>query len=80
MAEDIYDPSIPNLKGKKVWRKVQNMDPIKITSVPQKILDKYKEITIFCDLMHINEIGFLNIISQHIIFATGSMIKNQKVE
>ena len=30
--------------------------------------------------MHINMIGFLITISQHIMFATGSMIQNRKVE
>ena len=30
--------------------------------------------------MHINGIGFLITISRHIMFATGSMIKNRKVE
>ena len=31
-------------------------------------------------LVLINGIGFLNIISWHIMFATGSMIKNQKIK
>ena len=30
--------------------------------------------------MYINGIGFLNTIPRHIMFATGSMIKNQKVK
>ena len=30
--------------------------------------------------MHINGISFLNTISRHIMFATGSMIKNRKIE
>ena len=30
--------------------------------------------------MHINVIGFLDTISRHIMFATGSMIKNRKIE
>ena len=80
MVEDIYGPSIPHLKSKTVRRKVQHVDPAKITSVPKTILDKYKEVTICCDLMHTNVIDFLNTISRHIMFATGSMIKNRKVE
>ena len=80
MAEGIYGPSIPHLKVNTVRRKIQYVDPVKITSVPKTILDKYKEVTICCDLMHINGIVFLNTISQHIMFATGSMIKNRKVE
>ena len=53
MAEDIYGPSIPHLKGK----------PVKITSVSKTIIFKYEEVTIYCDLVHINEIVFLNTIS-----------------
>ena len=33
-----------------------------------------------CDLIHINGIGFLKTISWHIMFATGSMIKNREIE
>ena len=80
MADEIYGPSISHLKGKTVRSKVQHVEPIKITNAPKTILDKYKEFTICCDLMHINGIGFLITISRHIMFATGSMIKNRKVE
>ena len=80
MDEDIYVPSIPNLTGKKMRRKIQHVDPVKITSVTKTIIDKYKEVTIFCDLMHINLIRSLNTISQHIMFSTGSMIKNRKID
>ena len=80
MAEDIYWPSIPHLKGNTVRRKIQHLDPVKITSFTKTILDKYKEVTICGDLMHINVIGSINTISWHIMFATTSMIKNRKVE
>ena len=79
MSEDIYGTRIPHLKGKTVRLKIQHLDPVKITSVPKTILDKYQKVTILCDLMHINGIGFLNTISRHIMFSTGSMIKNQKL-
>ena len=46
MAEDIYEPSIPYLKVKIVWRKIQYVDPVKIKSVSKTILDKYNEVTI----------------------------------
>ena len=54
------------------------MEPVKITRVPNTILDKCKEVTIFCEFVHINVIGFLNMISWHIMFATVIMIKNRK--
>ena len=80
MAEDIYGPSITHLKGKTVCSKIQHVDPVKIKSVPKTILAKYKEVTICCDLMHINGIGSFNTISWHIMFSTGSMIKDRKIE
>ena len=68
--EDIYRHRIPHLKGKTVRRDIQLVDPVKITSFPKTILNYYKDVTILCDLVHINVIGFLNTISGHIMFAT----------
>ena len=80
MAEDIYGPSMPHLKVKTVRRKLQHVEPVRIKNVPKTILDKYKEVPIFCDLMHINGIGFIITISRQIIFANRSMIKDPKIE
>ena len=80
MYGDIYVPSIPHPIGKTVRHKIQHVEPVQITSVPKIILDKYKEVNICCDLMYINGIDFLNTISWHIMFATGSIIKDRKIE
>ena len=80
MAEDIYGPSVPHLKGKTFRQNFQYVEPIILPTVPKSIIDIYNNVTLWCDLMHINGIGFLNTIFWHILFATVSMIKNIKVK
>ena len=79
MAEDIYGPSVPHLQGKKVHHKAEYVDIVVLPKVPKGILDIYKNVTLCCNLMNINGIGFLNVIYQHILFSTGSMIKNRRM-
>ena len=79
MDEEIYGPSVPHLKGKTVRHKVHKVETIIVPNVPQGILDRYKNVTLFCDPMHINGIVFLNNISLQILFSTVIMIKNIKV-
>ena len=76
MAEYIYGPSVPYLKGKTFYHKVHHVEPIIVPNSPKVILDRYNNFTLCFNLVHINGIGFLNTISQHILFVTGSMIKN----
>ena len=38
LDEGLYGPSIPYLKGKTVWCKIQHVEPVKITSVPRNFL------------------------------------------
>ena len=75
MAEDIYVPSVPCLQGKTVRHKVQHVEPIAVQNVPKGILYRYNNVNLFCDIMHINDIGFLNTIFWHILFAMVSMLK-----
>ena len=63
MAEDIYEPSVPHLKGKTVRHKFQHVEPIIVPNFPKGILDIYKKVYFFCDLICMNSIGFLNTIS-----------------
>ena len=77
MSQDIYETSVPHLRGKKVCHNIQNMEPIIIQNFPKGILDKYKKVILCCDIMHINGIGFLNTLSWNIMLATGNIIKNR---
>ena len=78
MAEGIYEPGVPNFQGKTVCHKVQYVEPIVVPNPPKGILDSYNNVTLCCDLMHINRIGFLNTISRNIIFYNGYMTGEPK--
>ena len=80
IEEGIYGPSVSHSQGKTVWHKVQNVDPIIVPNPSKEIFDRYKNIILCCDFMHINVIGFLNTIYWHIMFAMGSIIKIWKVK
>ena len=80
MAEDIYGRSASYLQGKKFHHKVQNVEPIIVPNIPKGVLDRFKNFTLWCDLMYINDIVFLNIISLHSLFAMRIMIKDRKVK
>ena len=77
MDEDIYGPSVPHFECKTVHYNIQHVEPIIVPNFPKFILDRYKKVALLCDLMYIKSIGLLNAISQHIMFSTGSMIKNR---
>ena len=64
----MYGPSVPHLQGKTVCHKVQHMDPVILPKIPKVILDRYNNITLYFNIIHINGTVFLNNISQHILF------------
>ena len=68
MAEDIYGPSFPYFQGKN------HVGDIIVSNSPEGIIDKYTNITLYCDHIHVNGIGFLNNIFLHILFSTWSLI------
>ena len=80
MAEEIYVPSVSHFQVKTFSHKVQHVKPIIVTNTPNSILDRQKNVTICCYLIHTSGIVFLNTIYQQILFATGNMINNRKVK
>ena len=80
MTEYKNGPSVPHLQGKTVQHNIQHVEPVMVPSVPKEVLDKYKKVTLCCDLMNINGIVFLNTIPLQIMFSTGSMIEDHKIK
>ena len=76
----IYGTSVPHLQDKTVLHKIEHAEPVMLIIVLKEILEKYNKITLCCDLIHINIIGFLNTISQHTMFDTRIIIKNLKIK
>ena len=76
MSEDIYGSNVPQLQYKTVLHKVQHVEPIMVPNIIKGILDRYNKVTLCCELMHINVIGFLNNISGtfYLIVASRSRI------
>ena len=80
VAEKINGPSVTNFQGKKIRHNIEQVEPIIISNAPKVILYKKKKVNLWCDLIHINGIGFLNTITRYIMFATVSMVKNRKIK
>ena len=80
MAKEIYGPSVPHMRGETVRHKIQHVETFMVPSVPKYILGKNNKPTLCCNLIQIDGIVFLNNTSQLIMFVTGSMIKNRKIE
>ena len=57
---NIYGTSVPHLQAKTVRYKIQHVESIIVPNTPKEILDRYKKVTLCCDLMGINRIGSLN--------------------
>ena len=80
IAEENYGPIVPHLQGKTVHQKFQHVEPVLVPRVPKGICDRYNNVTICCDLTHINVIAFLNTISWYILFSMVSMVKTRRMK
>ncbi|MEL7196301.1 MAG: reverse transcriptase domain-containing protein [Bacteroidota bacterium] len=68
-AEHIWGQDLGTLKGKTTRRKAVPVDG-EIVKVSPTILQKYGQVTLGIDIMHVNRMAFLITISRHIKFGT----------
>jgi len=75
-AEDIFGPNLGSLKGKMTRRPTQHVNT-SWTSVPQKAIQQYGEVTLAIDVIAINKIPFLITTSRNIHFGTAKLKCNK---
>jgi hypothetical protein len=76
-AEDIFGPNIGSIKGKTTYT-TQEYVKSYTQDIPQEIMDKHGEVILAIDIMFINKIPFLMIMSRNIHFGTAELVKDIK--
>jgi hypothetical protein len=66
IAKDIFGPNGNSLEGKTVQRKSKLARSDEVLDLPRHIVDKYTNVTLAIDVMHVNGNKFLIAISEHI--------------
>ena len=66
IANDIYGPNTNSLKGKTVRKTENHVREDSVMDVPKYIMDRYRDVTLSADIMHINGVSFFVAISRHI--------------
>ena len=76
-AEGILGPNLGSLRRKTVRRGSKHV-VIDRQDVPRTIMDRYRNVTLCIDIMFINKIAFLVMISHGIKFGTAETLKDRK--
>jgi hypothetical protein len=80
-AEDIFGPDIGSLKGKTVRRRPHPVTTdLTYSPLPPTVHERYREVTLCADVMHVNGIPFFVSISRHLKFGTIEAISNQRLQ
>lgn len=76
-AEHIFGPDLGILKGKTTRQPAPVVD-FTLIPVPENIMQRYQNVTLGIDVMHVNGLPFLVTTSLHIKFGTAEYLVNQK--
>ena len=66
IANDIYGANTNSLKGKTVRKTEKHIREDATIDVPVYIMDRYSNISLSADIMHVNGVSFFVAISRHI--------------
>jgi hypothetical protein len=75
-AEDIFGPNVGSLEGKTTRTTTEHVRSER-TDIPIGVMNRYREVTLACDIMYVNKIPFFVSISRHIKFGTAEMLKSE---
>jgi Reverse transcriptase (RNA-dependent DNA polymerase) len=73
----LYGPCVANLKGTAVKHPLSHVESVKLTSLPDYILEHHKDITLCVDIFYVQKLMFLTTISQKIRFRTVTPIPDR---
>ena len=79
MVTDIFETNLGYLKVNATIRKSQEVTLIQI-SIPPYIKDRYTNLTIFQDIIFLNKVAFVMIISKNLTFITVKFIRKRRKE
>ncbi len=71
----VWGPDLGSLKGKTTRQKSPQIR-MENNSIPIQVMQQYKDVTLSADVMKVNGIPFLMIISRHITFGTAGKLDN----
>lgn len=78
-AEHIFGPDVGSLKGKTTRQRPRTVRPV-VETLPPKIMSRYRDVTLACDIMFVNKVPMLVTISRNIRFATVEGLQDRKAE
>jgi len=78
-AEDIFGPNLGSLKGKTVRQKNDHV-PSHVADVPYQIIKMYKDVSLSFDIMFVNKMAFLVMVSRYIRFGTTEQLPSRQAD
>jgi hypothetical protein len=78
-AEHIVGPDVGSLKGKTVCHSPNHVQAPPGIAIPANIMRQYREVVVAADIMHVNQVPFLVLISCSIKFCSAELLLNQQV-
>jgi hypothetical protein len=76
-AENIFGPDVGSLMGKTVRHAPHAMRVPQVSNLPVEVMARYREVTLCADIMFINNVPYLIMVSRNLRFSTTTKLENK---